>query len=131
MVTIEQIQEFSDRIAREFHPERIILFGSYAYGTPTVDSDVDLLVVMPYEGKSWRMATEIRGRIRPQFPLDLLVRSDEQIRARVAMGDFFLKEITERGKVLYESNHGGVDSQGGRRHHNGTAGDECAGLTKL
>ncbi len=103
MVGMEQIRALSQQIAREFHPERVVLFGSYAYGTATEDSDVDLLVVMPYKGKGWRLAGKIRGHVRPQFPVDLLVRSPEQIRRRLSLGDCFLKEVTEKGRVLYES----------------------------
>ena len=93
----------AERIVREFNPERIILFGSYAHGTPGPDSDVDLLVVLPFEGKTWRMASEIRGRIRPRFPLDLLVRSPEQLHRRLNETDAFMREITQEGKVLYET----------------------------
>ena len=103
MVGIEQIRALSQQIAREFHPEQVVLFGSHAYGTATEDSDVDLLVIIPYEGKSWRLAGKIKGCVRPQFPVDLLVRSPEQIHKRLEYGDCFLKEITEKGKVLYES----------------------------
>jgi len=78
-ITLEQIQEYSDRIAAEFKPERIILFGSYAYGTPTADSDVDLLVVMRFEEDSARKATEIRQVVRAGFPVDLLVRPQPKL----------------------------------------------------
>ena len=100
-VTIEQIQEYSDRIAAEFKPERIILFGSYAYGAPTADSDVDLLVVMPFEGHPTRKALDILKRIDAPFAIDLLVRSPEQMRQRLAWNDFFLREIVEQGRELY------------------------------
>lgn len=103
MVRMEQIEALSQQIGREFHPTRIILFGSYAYGTATEGSDVDLLVIVPHQGKGWRLAGKIRGRVRPQFPLDLLVRSPEQIHERLRLGDCFMKEITKKGKVLYES----------------------------
>ncbi len=103
MVSMKQIEALSRQIGREFHPEQVVLFGSYAYGTATKDSDVDLLVIMPHKGKGWRLAGKIRGRVRPKFPLDLLVRSPEQIRQRLTLGDCFLKEIAEKGKVLYES----------------------------
>lgn len=105
MVTMEEIQALADRIAREFNPERIILFGSHAYGTPTTDSDVDLLVVLPHTGKTWEAATAIRARIQPTFPLDLLVRSPIQLCERLGMGDTFLTEIVERGKIVYEANY--------------------------
>ena len=102
MTTIEEIQTFARRIAEEFHPERIILFGSYAYGTPGPDSDVDLLVVLPFEGKPWRMASLIRKRVHPPFPADILSRTPTQVQDRMRMGDFFMREITEQGVVLYE-----------------------------
>jgi predicted nucleotidyltransferase len=51
MISTALIEEVAERIVREFNPERIILFGSHAYGTPGPDSDVDLLVVLPFEGK--------------------------------------------------------------------------------
>ncbi|MGF1460260.1 MAG: nucleotidyltransferase domain-containing protein [Leptolyngbyaceae cyanobacterium] len=109
MVEMSQIEALSQQIAEQFHPERIILFGSYAYGEPTPDSDVDLLVVMPFEGHSPRQAAEIRFQVRPQFPLDLLVRTPELLRQRLEMGDFFMKEIVDEGKVLYEATDPGVD----------------------
>jgi uncharacterized protein len=105
MVEIEKIRHLSDRIAQEFQPERIILFGSYAYGGPTVDSDVDILVVMPFKGKPVRKALEIISRVDPRFPVDLLVRTPEQVRKRIADNDFFMREIFERGQVLYEADH--------------------------
>ena len=100
LVDIRDIQALADRIVQEFHPERIILFGSYAGGTPNPDSDVDLLVVLPFEGKSWYMASEIRKRVRSPFPMDLLVRTSDQVRQGI--NNVLLQEITQKGKVLYE-----------------------------
>lgn len=100
---MKQIEELSRHIAREFHPHRIILFGSHARGVPTVDSDVDLLVVLPFEGKAVNKSVEIRLKFRPPFPVDLIVRTPEKIRERVEMGDDFMREILEEGKVLYET----------------------------
>ncbi len=97
----QQIRRVCDQIVRLFKPQRIVLFGSYAYGKPTKDSDVDLLVVMPFEGKGFRKAAEIHTRIDINFPLDLLVRSPEEMNRRLALGDFFLREITEKGRLLY------------------------------
>jgi uncharacterized protein len=110
MTTMEEIKAFSDKIAEEFHPEQIILFGSYAYGTPGPDSDVDLLVVLPFEGKPWRMASLIRTRVHPSFPTDILARTPSQIHDRIRIRDFFICEITEQGKVLYERGNKRVDS---------------------
>jgi len=104
-ITQEQIQEYSNRIAAAFEPERIILFGSYAYGAPTPDSDVDLLVIMPFEGHPTRKALDILNRLDPPFAVDLLVRTPEQMRQRLAWNDFFLHEIVERGRELYAAAH--------------------------
>jgi predicted nucleotidyltransferase len=103
MTTRATINEVCQRIAREFHPERIILFGSHAGGAPGPDSDVDLLVILPFEGRSVDKSVEIRLKVLPPFPVDLLVRTPEQVRQRVAMGDTFMQDILERGTVLYEA----------------------------
>ena len=104
MVTREDIQTTCDDIVREFTPLQVILFGSYAYGTPTEDSDVDLLVVMDIPKSEFRnKAVEIQQRIPHRFSLDLLVRSPEEIASRVSYNDWFLREITEKGDSLYGS----------------------------
>ncbi len=104
MITREDIQATCNDIVREFSPLQVILFGSYAYGTPTEDSDVDLLVVMDIpESETSRQAGEILQRIPRRFPMDLLVRSPEEIAYRVSYNDWFLREITEKGDVLYKS----------------------------
>ena len=104
MVTHQDIQATCDDIVREFAPLQVILFGSYAYGTPTEDSDVDLLVVMPIpKSETRRQAAEILQNIPRRFRMDLLVRSPEDIAYRVSYNDWFLREITEKGEVLYES----------------------------
>src|SRR5450432_1805973 len=109
MVAMDQITSLCKRIALEFRPERIILFGSFAYGTPTDDSDVDLLVVLPFTGKPVRKAIEIRSRIAAKVPLDLLVRTPEQLADRIAKNDWFMREIVEKGRTLYEADHARVD----------------------
>ncbi len=104
MVSREEIQATCNDIVREFAPLQIILFGSYAYGTPTDYSDVDLLVVMLVEKSEARaQADEIRDRIPSRFKMDLLVRSPEYIAYRISYNDWFLREIIEKGLVLYES----------------------------
>jgi predicted nucleotidyltransferase len=106
MITMRQIEDVSGRIAAQFEPERILLFGSYAWGAPSPDSDVDLLVILPFEGKAVAKSVEMRLKIRPPFPVDLLVRTPEKIRERLALGDPFIRSILEKGKVLYEANYG-------------------------
>ena len=104
MVTRQDIQATCDDIVREFAPLQVILFGSYAYGTPTEDSDVDLLVVMDIPKSEFtRKAIEIRQRIPYRFGMDLLVRSPEVIAHRVSYNDWFLREITEQGELLHGS----------------------------
>lgn len=104
MVTQEDIQATCNDIVREFNPLQIILFGSYAYGTPTEDSDVDLLVVMDIpEAETSQQASEIWQRIPYRFSMDLLVRSPKEIAYRVLHNDWFLREILEKGNVLYKS----------------------------
>lgn len=103
MATTADIQKISDQIRKEFAPQKIILFGSHATGNPDDDSDVDLLVVAKFEGKPWRFAVEIRERIKAGFPLDLLVRTPEQVQERLALHDMFLTDIMTHGAVLYEA----------------------------
>ena len=105
MITDTAIRRLSRRIVEYFEPERIILFGSRAYGRARRGSDVDLLVVMPFKGKSARKAAEILNQIEPKFPVDLVVRSPRELRRRLAQNDAFLNEIWRRGKVLYEATH--------------------------
>lgn len=103
MAALKSITEFADRIAREFYPERIILFGSLAIGAATEDSDVDLLVIMPTESSGLRKAAEIMNKISPRIPVDLIVRDPDDVRKRLEANDFFLREIFEKGRLLYES----------------------------
>lgn len=98
-----QIDGLCKEIVERFRPQKVILFGSHAYGAPTMDSDVDILVIMPFEGRSVRQAIKIRQNISSDIALDLMVRTPEEVSKRISRGDFFLKEIITRGRVLYES----------------------------
>lgn len=98
-----KIREIAARIAQKFHPRKIILFGSWARGNPTPDSDVDLLIVADTDNPR-KLAREIDGHIFPRrFPLDVLVYPTQGLARRVAIGDFFVNEMLAQGKVLYES----------------------------
>jgi predicted nucleotidyltransferase len=105
MVAINQIKKFGRQIGEQFGAERVILFGSYAQGQVTADSDVDLLVIGPFKGRGVDKSVEIRMKLRPQFPVDILIRTPEKVRQRVKMGDCFMREILEKGKVLYEADN--------------------------
>jgi len=99
----ESIAELAQRIVQEFHPRRIILFGSSAIGKETEGSDVDLFIIMPTEGSGLRKAAEIMNKISPRMPVDLIVRDPEDVHRRLEANDFFLQEVIEKGKILYES----------------------------
>ena len=109
MVRRAEIKRYVHALAREFAPERVVLFGSYARGRPTADSDVDLLVVMKHRRDSTEQALEIRRRIWRSFPLDLIVRTPSVIRQRLAQNDMFLTSILHEGRILYEKKRPRVD----------------------
>ena len=102
-VTPQKIRAVVRKIVENFDPEKVILFGSYAYGKPTIDSDVDVLVVMESDETPAARATRVIGALRGKtFPMDILVSTPSEIEHRLAIGDFFYQEIVGMGKVLYE-----------------------------
>jgi len=106
MVTMTKIQRYCDEIAAAFKPRRIILFGSHAYGKPTKDSDVDVLVVMPRLRRSrHEIATGIRRKVDSDFPVDVLVRGEAEVKRRIREKDMFMTHITSEGRVMYEALH--------------------------
>lgn len=107
------ICRFANEVAERFQPDKIILFGSHAYGTPHADSDVDILVIMPARNEQ-SQAMRIRLSVDYNFPLDLLVRTPKNLAWRLADGDCFLKEVIANGKVLYEKDNPrmGAESRG-------------------
>lgn len=102
MVSLDTIRELGTRIAEGFSPDRIILFGSYAYGLPSEDSDIDLLVILDFEGKSFGKSLEILNKVDPHFPVDLFARRPEDTERRYAQGDPLIREAVDKGMVLYE-----------------------------
>src|SRR5947209_18487205 len=98
-VPMRVIRRFARDVAEKFRPEKIILFGSYAYGTPHDDSDVDILVIMPCCNQGSK-AGRIRWEVPAPFPMDLIVRTPETLRWRLAEGDLFHTEIVSKGKIL-------------------------------
>ncbi len=102
-ITDEKIRQAAQKIADAVHPEKIILFGSYAYGNPTTDSDVDLFVVMESEQSIRERSIQVSEILYPRpFPLDVITRTPAELRSRLDVGDSFFKEITTKGKILYE-----------------------------
>lgn len=94
-----QIETYCRVLAREFRPKKIILFGSYAYGKPTLNSDVDLVVVMPFRGSDTTKVVQMLTRVGAPFPMDLLLWKPD----RTKRTDYFTREVLSRGKVMYES----------------------------
>src|SRR6266540_7073786 len=97
-IPMRVIRRFARQVAERFQPDKIILFGSYAYGTPHADSDVDILVVMPARNQL-DQAVKIRLTVDYHFPLDLIVRTPKNLRWRLAERESFLTEIMTRGKT--------------------------------
>src|SRR5207237_71487 len=111
------IRRFARDVAEHFQPDRIILFGSYAYGEPSDDSDVDILVVMSARNQL-DQALRISLTIDPPFPLDLIVRTPRNFKMWLDDGESFHREIVSKGKVLYEKSDMGVGAQSrGRSRH--------------
>ena len=117
-VPMSVIRQYARAVVERFEPEKIILFGSHAYGEPHADSDVDILVVMPARSEIGQ-AIRIDRAVDPAFPLDLIVCTPKNIAWRLKEGDSFLCEIMTKGKVLYEKANGPMGAKGGVRLHRG------------
>lgn len=102
MVAMTAITEVSRRIAQEFNPDKIILFGSHAYGLPTEYSDVDLLVIMRFDGHPFDKSMEILDTIDPDFSVDVIVRDPNDAARRYREYDPLIREAYDRGMVLHE-----------------------------
>ncbi len=110
-IPLAAIWRFARQIAERFHPEKIILFGSYAYGRPHEESDVDLLVIMPAYNEI-AQAIRIRRECKRPFALDLIVKTPKRLERELKDENWFLREVMSKGKVLYEASDGAVDPQG-------------------
>ena len=102
-VTAAKIRKAAQKIVDEVDPEKIILFGSFAYGEPTPDSDVDLLIIMHSKLRPHARTVLVSEVLNPRpFPVDLIVRTPAEVEERLRMRDCFFEEILSKGKVLYE-----------------------------
>lgn len=111
LIPMAAIRRLAREIAEKFDPDKIILFGSYAYGEPNEDSDVDLLIVMPAYNEINQEVRILNAVDRP-FSVDLNVRTPENLKWRLEEGDWFLREVVAKGRVLYEKTHGRMGAQG-------------------
>lgn len=92
------------RLERTYHPTRVILFGSYAYGKPTKDSDIDLLIIKRTRKPFHRRLYEVRRLLFPLLrdqPFDPIVMTPQEVERRLARGDQFIREIVTEGKLVY------------------------------
>lgn len=104
-IAFPQIKRAAVKMAEAVQPEKIILFGSYAYGHPNKDSDVDFLLVVKDRTRKKRREISLKASsalIPRPFSVDIVVRSSQDIGPRIKGGDFFLEEIFEKGRVIYE-----------------------------
>ena len=106
MIHEQDVMAVVRKIVEGVHPEKVIAFGSWAEGRAGRDSDLDILVIMSLKPgeKRFMKSGEIRGLIRHSpFPMDILVRSPEDIERRLAVGDYFIRDILEHGRILHSS----------------------------
>jgi len=102
--TNKLISKIAKKIKEEYKPEKIILFGSYAYGKPTIHSDIDLLIIKNTKARHIDRAVRIREIVREEnrhVAIEPLVYTPEEINKRLKIEDDFIKEIIEKGVVLH------------------------------
>lgn len=100
----ELILEIVGKIIREYQPAKVILFGSHAYGEPRDDSDIDLLIIKNTDKRPIDRWVEVKRLLRNPnrtVPVSPFVYTEQEIEDRTAIKDFFIKEIFEKGEVLY------------------------------
>jgi predicted nucleotidyltransferase len=105
MVSMQDIERYCAAIAAAFQPRRIILFGSHAYGAPTEDSDVDVLVVMPRKRYRRDLDLRIRRKVPARFAVDVLVEAEDRLDRRIEDRECFILDVTEKGRTMYEAGH--------------------------
>lgn len=100
------IKEIIKVLVQKYNPEKIILFGSYAYGIFSKDSDIDLLIIKDTENKNRidRFIEVKRIIYNPKFkiPISPIILTEDELQQRLSIGDDFIKEINTKGEVLYE-----------------------------
>ena len=99
------LNEIVEKLQREYKPLKIILYGSYAYGTPNVDSDIDLLILKNTSERSVDRFVKVKKIIynpKRKIPVSPLIYSPDEVKERVRIGDDFIKEILNKGVTLYE-----------------------------
>lgn len=98
----QELKRIIAQISRGYSPQKIILFGSLTTGDVALAHDIDLLIIKETDKNPWQRTREVNRLFEHCAPVDLLVYTPEEIKARVEMNDFFIMDIMEHGKVLYE-----------------------------
>lgn len=98
----KEIEKIVKQIIEKYQPEKIILFGSFAYGRPKPWSDVDLLIIKKSKKKRVERIKEILMKIESSLPFEPLVYTPKELKERLDLGDFFFQTISEKGEILYE-----------------------------
>lgn len=102
--TRAEIDKIVRRVVDVYQPEKIILFGSYAYGKPRADSDLDLLIIKKTSERFINRLTNVRKIVSDpnrSIPFEPIVLTPDEIEERLAIGDQFIDEILKKGEVLY------------------------------
>lgn len=109
----QELRNITEALVRDYQPEKIILFGSRAWGTPHKDSDADLCILKEHNQdpldemtRAFGVAVEARRRIAGGLPLDVVVYKPGRFAERLRMGDPFVRRISASGKVLYDAERG-------------------------
>ena len=96
-----KIEGVVERIVKNYNPDKVILFGSYAWGKPTKDSDVDLFIMKNNKGDMLEEHKKVRRIVDGEIATDILIHSEDEVKKRLALGDFFFREILDKGNYLY------------------------------
>ncbi len=99
----KKIKKIVKIISKHYKPEKIILFGSFAWGKPNKDSDVDIFIIKNTKENRFKRQLKVRRLIKGEIPADILVYTPKEVKKRIELGDFFIEEILKKGKVLYDA----------------------------
>ena len=97
------VQQVVETIRAGYEPEKIIVFGSYAHGTQTESSDLDILVIKDTEDRWLDRVRQVSGLLTPRrLPMDILVKTPNEVAKALNERELFMREVTEEGVVAYE-----------------------------
>ena len=103
-ISLELLNNITSRIVNAIHPDKIILFGSHAWGKPSKDSDIDLLVILEHSNQpSYRRAREVYRSLRGlKIPVEVLVRTSDEVARGLRVKTSLERKILDDGMVLHE-----------------------------